>query len=745
MAEIVEADQLDTDENLETGQDQENTPVHTGVMVAFYLEPEEAAKLALPEGSLGAGDQASAPEDLHITLAYFGDINNHPQQTKLTMLYNLKWFAECFRPVSGKVSGYALFDSPEGEPKPFVALFDSPGLESFRNTLKMNMQSEGIYPAANHGFTPHITLAYLADGTKLPDAQIPALDLDFESISLCWGEERYDFPLGTYLNDAQFEQYTVKASQANYGAKAGQAIVGKLTRGADGKFSSGGQSTPAGSMSGPKGKTPRKTAATDAAKAQAKADLAAAKEQDKQDAANEAAQKALENTGNTLDKLGVDSDIAEALTVGDSIGDISGVNEATKNKLRDAGIGQDYPDGTFDLTPNGRRLVKAAMKGDVKAAKRALATGKQVADKKAAVAARKKKKTKKEFGETPVLATTFKSFVDDKGQRRWLTMSSSGFQDKDKQFVTTRALTQDVARSYKEHPDKNFGPLRWWHVPGVDIGTCDFRGMSGSILIEFGTFKTKEIAEAIASYAAKNPLGVSIGFENFVFEPDETGAFNYITTKERSLLPEVRASNWLARFFNFTKKEKDMLPEKIQELYKAMGGSPEALAQVNEIVSLAAQTEKAALDAGLTVKEIQQPGAAEEEQYIGDMTHKEFQDQVGQAVKAQIAPFAAVMGNLTEALKGVSTTKEAQKTLTETIEKQAQTIKEMQGKLGELSAETPRAFNQYRASQQDTTVDTTKTEETVKSQAPAPDSYDAFLNGMFNFGPQTGQPAQPVK
>ena len=188
-----------------------------------------------------------------------------------------------------------------------------------------------------------------------------------------------------------------------------------------------------------------------------------------------------------------------------------------------------------------------------------------------------------------------------------------------------------------------------------------------------------------------------------------------------------------------------MLPEKIQELYKAMGGSPEALAQVNEIVSLAAQTEKAALDAGLTVKEIQQPGAAEEEQYIGDMTHKEFQDQVGQAVKAQIAPFAAVMGNLTEALKGVSTTKEAQKTLTETIEKQAQTIKEMQGKLGELSAETPRAFNQYRASQQDTTVDTTKTEETVKSQAPAPDSYDAFLNGMFNFGPQTGQPAQPVK
>ena len=47
----------------------------------------------------------------------------------------------------------------------------------------------------------------------------------------------------------------------------------------------------------------------------------------------------------------------------------------------------------------------------------------------------------------------------------------------------------------------DYGPLRWWHCPGVDIGDCDFNAVSGRSLVEMGTFRSPALAEAAAAAA----------------------------------------------------------------------------------------------------------------------------------------------------------------------------------------------------------------------------------------------------
>ena len=93
------------------------------------------------------------------------------------------------------------------------------------------------------------------------------------------------------------------------------------------------------------------------------------------------------------------------------------------------------------------------------------------------------------FANAPTGVTVFKQ---KDGNYRWLAVSSNAFMDGDKEIVSTKALEDDVAR------DGDRGPLRWWHEPQLDLGKADFSAMHGKMLIESGTFKSREIARDIA-------------------------------------------------------------------------------------------------------------------------------------------------------------------------------------------------------------------------------------------------------
>ena len=188
-------------------------------------------------------------------------------------------------------------------------------------------------------------------------------------------------------------------------------------------------------------------------------------------------------------------------------------------------------------------------------------------------------------------AASFRVFKDAAGRHRWVAQSSTAYQDRDQEIVSTKALSDDCAFA---DAHQSYGPLRWWHTPGLDLGDCDFNAMHGKVLIESGTFRSPAIAQKVA--AAADALEISLGFLHLPSEPDASGVFHHIRKFERSLVPRGKASN---RFTAFRVKESRMFdPTKVAAL-KTLGFSDD------DITSLQAQaeaTEKAATEQQVAFK-----------------------------------------------------------------------------------------------------------------------------------------------
>lgn len=195
----------------------------------------------------------------------------------------------------------------------------------------------------------------------------------------------------------------------------------------------------------------------------------------------------------------------------------------------------------------------------------------------------------------------FAVFKEANGDWRWVTLSSSAFRDQDREIVSTKALYNDVLRADQE---REYGPLRWWHVSDANIGTCDFNMLHGHVLIESGTFVNEKVAKAIKSVSDK--LGVSIGFYHPVNEPDKEGVFHNIKRFERSLLPKEIASNPLTALIVKQKELKNMVDEK-QKIEALRGIVGDDLAE--EILSNAQHSEKEAIGQRIEFKQSDEASA----------------------------------------------------------------------------------------------------------------------------------------
>ena len=187
-------------------------------------------------------------------------------------------------------------------------------------------------------------------------------------------------------------------------------------------------------------------------------------------------------------------------------------------------------------------------------------------------------------------------FKNAEGQWRWALLSSNAFEDRDGEVISQKALEEDVARA---DADGDYGPLRWWHVPGLDIGTCDFNAMEGRILVEAGSFVNEQLGESIAAKAID--LSGSIGFFHPDTEPDEEGVYHSIRRFERSLLPKEAASNPFVQLV-VEQEGTPMKKEKIEEFKKKLGlGADGKL--VESVVEMAEKAEATAIDQGVRTKE----------------------------------------------------------------------------------------------------------------------------------------------
>jgi 2'-5' RNA ligase len=150
----------------------------SGAMVALYPSWDAAAQLAQVGGE--------PREDLHVTLAYLGDAAGVGDAAHLAELV-AGWAAAC-APLAGEVSGVGHFTAGP-EPVTYASV-DAPGLSRAREHLLGVLKHGGFDVSQEHGFTPHITLAY-----DDRDARVENVPLRFDHVALVLGDHREVFRL----------------------------------------------------------------------------------------------------------------------------------------------------------------------------------------------------------------------------------------------------------------------------------------------------------------------------------------------------------------------------------------------------------------------------------------------------------------------------------------------------------------------------------------------------------------------
>lgn len=158
---------------------------HTGIMVALFPPEAEAQALALSGEGLPEGSVVTPANELHLTLVYLGEVG----QIGFGQGDLLKWvmhFAQENPIIRGMVSGVGRFNTADAEGRQAIyASYDSLMLAPFRFWLADRLP----YGPENHGFTPHITIAYVPADAPMPNILPAAREIVFDRIGVAWGDQ----------------------------------------------------------------------------------------------------------------------------------------------------------------------------------------------------------------------------------------------------------------------------------------------------------------------------------------------------------------------------------------------------------------------------------------------------------------------------------------------------------------------------------------------------------------------------
>jgi len=156
-----------------------------GVMVALYA-PEEVARQGLPDGT--------PPTDMHVTLAYLGKVGEVPDPGPLHDV--VAALAADTAPIDATISGIGRFsgDTPDGDP--VYLSVDAPDLAAFRQKLVDALDAAGVPARTDHGFTPHMTVAYIPPKSDTPIRRQDPTSTQFGLLSMAYGPDVWDYPMG---------------------------------------------------------------------------------------------------------------------------------------------------------------------------------------------------------------------------------------------------------------------------------------------------------------------------------------------------------------------------------------------------------------------------------------------------------------------------------------------------------------------------------------------------------------------
>lgn len=165
-----------------------------GAMIALFV-PLPTAQM-LTQLTSGAGLTPQDAAGLHLTLCCF-DASQFIPAAPEALLPALRTYAATHGPVIGQISGIGRFTNGDGDANALYASFDGEALAQMRTELTDTLGKIGMQIDGTHGFTPHITLAYIAPDAPMPDISLAPMDVVFDAITLAVGDERYSFEFFT--------------------------------------------------------------------------------------------------------------------------------------------------------------------------------------------------------------------------------------------------------------------------------------------------------------------------------------------------------------------------------------------------------------------------------------------------------------------------------------------------------------------------------------------------------------------
>lgn len=101
-------------------------------------------------------------------------------------------------PFTARIGGIGRFNasnSSDGKDV-FYASADIPGLSQFREQLVNIMEKCGYYQSSDHGYFPHVTLAYIEQDADLPAQRVVGHEFEVDELHLMLGQERHTYHLG---------------------------------------------------------------------------------------------------------------------------------------------------------------------------------------------------------------------------------------------------------------------------------------------------------------------------------------------------------------------------------------------------------------------------------------------------------------------------------------------------------------------------------------------------------------------
>lgn len=160
-----------------------------GVAVVLPLPAAVAVEMAALGGE--------RPEDLHLTLAYLGPDATPDLLTRVRTVV-AAWAAST-APVSATLGGIGRFFAGRDKLDPVYLSVDAPHLSEAREALVRDLAAAGVPVSKEHGFVPHVTLAYVPQTTGVTlsnNPNQPNTTLTFTEAAVWSGDLREAFPLG---------------------------------------------------------------------------------------------------------------------------------------------------------------------------------------------------------------------------------------------------------------------------------------------------------------------------------------------------------------------------------------------------------------------------------------------------------------------------------------------------------------------------------------------------------------------